>query len=158
MDDVARPSFAATLAITIIGELRDRLAEVTAERDRLRDAIEAIPRHTREPASGPLAPDYIGKLPICFVCAELWPCPTEQAHIAATQSTASAEDRAATDGAGSRLPHGEGPHDAASSALGPTAEGTLPAPKDECPWWCNLARGHAGPHLTIPAGGGPRHA
>ncbi|HNH96885.1 MAG TPA: hypothetical protein PLY51_15030 [Microthrixaceae bacterium] len=105
-----------------VAALRDRLAEVTAERDRLRDAIDAISRH-RE-ARGGLAGN-------CRQCNAPWPCRTEQAHLAATQSTASAEDRAATDGAGSRLPHGEGPHDATSTAPGPTAEGTLPAPKDD---------------------------
>jgi hypothetical protein len=104
-----------------VAALRDRLAEVAAERDRLRDAIDAISRH-RE-ARGGLAGN-------CRQCNAPWPCRTEQAHIAATQSTASAEDRAATDGAGSRLPHGEGPHDAYVAAPGPTAEGTLPAPKD----------------------------
>lgn len=50
--------------------------------------------------------------------------------IAATQSTASAEDRAATTGAGSAPSRAQGPHDATGSAPGPTAEGTLPAPKD----------------------------
>lgn len=50
-------------------------------------------------------------------------------NIAATQSTASAEDRAATTGRvnASHLV-GEGPHDATSSPCGGAAEGTLPAP------------------------------
>lgn len=50
-----------------------RLAEVTAERDRLRDAIEAISRHH-------ICGCHRGH---CFDCASPWPCPTEQAHIAA---------------------------------------------------------------------------
>lgn len=102
--------------------------DLTAERDRLRDAIDAIPRHTPWADTGR-----------CSECGSLgwpdaWPCRTEQAHIAATQSTASAEDRAATTGRvnASHLV-GEGPHDATSNPSGGSAEGTLPAPKDDGP-------------------------
>lgn len=102
---------------------RDRALAAEAERDRLRAAIDAIPRHTPWADTGR-----------CSECGSLgwpdaWPCPTEQAHIAATQSTASAEDRAATTGRvnASHLV-GEGPHDATSNPCGGAAEGTLPAP------------------------------
>lgn len=51
--------------------------------------------------------------------------------IAATPLSASAEDRAATDGAGQLPPQGQGPHDAIGDPCGGSAEGTLPAPKDD---------------------------
>lgn len=60
--------------------------DLTAERDRLRDAIEAIPRH--RPYTLPMGGDTA-----CNTCAQHgrgfvpWPCPTEQAHIAAFEVT-----------------------------------------------------------------------
>lgn len=56
-----------------VAALRDRLAEVAAERDRLRDAIEAILRHERQGSSGPW-------YHLCKQCTVRWPCPTERAH------------------------------------------------------------------------------
>lgn len=56
-----------------VAALRDRLAEVEAERDRLRAAIEAIPRHKKW-----------SRWEACSSCHySTWPCPTERAHIAA---------------------------------------------------------------------------
>lgn len=53
----------------MVRALEERLAEVTAERDRLRDAIEDIPRHFRKPENR------------CGVCyGATWPCETERAH------------------------------------------------------------------------------
>lgn len=138
-----------------VAALRDRLAEVTAERDRLRAAIEVYGNalvdhacdyteataHTVTTARSAMFAQ-VNKIVVggeggstgngdpANASASDSPTPSG-GNIAATQSTASAEDRAATDGAGSRLPHGEGPHDATSTAPGPTAEGTLPAPKDD---------------------------
>ena len=51
-----------------VAALRDRLAEVAAERDRLRDAIEAIARRPHIPTT------------YCRRCGHPWPCPTERAH------------------------------------------------------------------------------
>jgi len=57
--------------------------------------------------------------------------PQAEAILELRLALAEAANAGATDGAGSRLPHGEGPHDAYVAAPGPTAEGTLPAPKDD---------------------------
>lgn len=51
-----------------------RLAEVTAERDRLAAAIKAIPRHRR--GNDPCT------YGACMVCAAPWPCPTENVRAA----------------------------------------------------------------------------
>ena len=55
-----------------------RLAEVTAERDRLAAAIQAIPRHHQ--LVGASSGYAYG---VCDACDHWWPCSTEQAHIAA---------------------------------------------------------------------------
>lgn len=57
----------------MVRALEDRLAEVTAERDGLRDAIEAIPRHEVDVFASTR----------CHPCMTPWPCATERAHRAA---------------------------------------------------------------------------
>lgn len=57
----------------MVRALEERLAEVTAERDRLRDVIEAIPRHEVDVFASTR----------CHPCMTPWPCATERAHRAA---------------------------------------------------------------------------
>ena len=109
--------------------LRDLCNEV----DCLRAAIAAIPRHA--PASAPRGA-YLGQWTgVCGNCRIVWPCPTEQAHrlIAAVQTTDGLSDGDHAAGPNTDGSCGEGPHDAIGRPSGGTAEGNLPAAKDDTP-------------------------
>ena len=101
-----------------VAALRDRLAEVTAERDRLAAAIQAIPRHTR--CTVACGVDHCATRG----CKKAWPCPTEQAHIAAA---ATHQGNPSSVGSGCDGDHGAGTPDPATAGR-PTGR---PAPKDD---------------------------
>ena len=124
------------VAVALAEALIAENVSLRAERDRLRDAIAAIPRH--EPETD------IDGVTFCRDCFNPvgplppWPCPhpTEQAHrlIAAVQPQGLSDgDHAA--GPNTEGSCGEGPHDGHVAAqAGP--EGTLPAAKDCPPGTC----------------------
>ena len=99
----------------MVRALEERLAEVTAERDRMRDAIEAIIRHEADA----FAPTR------CHPCMTPWPCPTERAHIAAA---ATPQDTKSSAGSGCDGDHGAGPHAGTATSGGDPR--SRPAPKD----------------------------
>lgn len=103
----------------MVRALEAQVAEVTAERDRLRAVIEAIPRHEVDV----FAPNC------CHPCMTPWPCPTERAHIAAA---ATHQGTNSSVGSGCDGDHGAGTPDPAAAGR-PSGR---PAPEDCPPGTC----------------------
>lgn len=95
----------------------DELEVLRAERDRLADAIDDIPRHE------PLTTRGFVTVAICDECGADWPCPTEHAHIAAA---ATHQGNPSSVGSGCDGDHGAATADPATA--GASSEGA--APKD----------------------------
>lgn len=111
----------------MVRALEERLAGVTAERDRLRDAIEAIPRHEHHAVVVMRRGQVRQKCNACYMTP--WPCPTERAHIAAA---ATHQGNPSSVGSGCDGDHGAGTPDPAAAGR-PSGR---PAPEDCPPGTC----------------------
>lgn len=101
-----------------VAALRDRLAEVEAERDGLAIAIKAIPRHT---------PDTFDP-PFCRACGVDWPCEVEVAHVVAHNIAAAATHQGNPSSVGSGCDGDQGSATADPATAGASTEGA--GPKD----------------------------
>lgn len=75
-------------AVAHAAMLAEAVAPVAAERDRYRDALEAIRAAHYDMVSSRFRPDYV----ICCVCQTAWPCPTVAAIDAALSGVPGTEE------------------------------------------------------------------